>query len=127
MSVTDSTSQLPASIHTPSWLGQALPSFPFPGFIVSDTGLTLCGSTKEIILQSTPRWKSVTFLKFFEKAGFQFSCGSPLLGNTVPHYALVDHPDIHDNTAVLSQSRYALLRGDQVIPDQDGECHTGVC
>lgn len=82
---------------------------------------------KEIVLQSTPRWKSVTFLKFFEKAGFQFSCGLSLLGNTVPHYALVDHPDVHDNTAVLSQSRYALLRGDQVIPDQYGECHTSVC
>lgn len=39
---------LPASTHTPSWLGQALPSFLFPGFITSDTGLTLCGSTKGI-------------------------------------------------------------------------------
>lgn len=63
MSVTDSTSQLPASIHTPSWVGQALPSFPFPGFIVSDTGLTLCGSTKG---DRPPKHTEMEICDFFE-------------------------------------------------------------
>lgn len=123
MSVTDSTSQLPAPIHTLSWPGQALPSFPFPGFIVpwyrSDTLWQHQRNSSSKASQDANPW-----FPCFEKASFQFSHEFLLLGDTVSHCALADHPDVHDNTAVLSQSRCALLRGEQVIPDGDGEHHT---
>lgn len=122
MSVTDSTSQLPAPIHTLSWPGQALPSFPFPGFIVpwyrSDTLWQHQRNSSSKASQDANPW-----FPCFEKASFQFSHEFLLLGDTASHCALAGHPDVHDNTAVLSQSRCALLRGEQVIPDGDGEHH----
>lgn len=47
----------PTPCH-PSWLGQALPSFPFPDFIVSDRGVV--EAPKEFILQSKLRCKSMS-------------------------------------------------------------------
>lgn len=106
-----------------AWPGSSLLPFPWLHCLWYRTDTLWLHQRRSFgVLQSKPRCKSVTSI--FWKASFQFSHGWLLLGNLVSHYA---HPDVHDNMAVLSQSRYALLRGDQMIPDQGGECHTSVC
>lgn len=87
---------------------------------------------EEMVLQTKLRFKSVT--SFFEKAGLQFSCGLPAVGEN--HFLLCfgsigpsRSPSYHGGAfpkpVLLSSevSRGGLLQS----PDHDGELHASMC